>query len=234
MTRRERIHDNVREEVKAIARQHMAAQGTAAISLRAIARDMELSAPALYRYFPSRDDLLTALIVDAFNSQGEAMRQAVANSPAEQPLAQVAAFMLAYRTWALANPVDFQLIYGNPIPDYHAPIDITTPAARNAMSPGVMALQDALQSGALIPPAEYDHMPAEIRASIEAQISGYGNTISPMALYLAMIAWGHGHGLVMLELFGHLAPTVGNPAIFYTDQVQRLIRQMGGQFNDTG
>ncbi len=228
MNRRERQHDNIREEVKAVARKHMAAQGTAAISLRAIARDMELSAPALYRYFPSRDDLITALIVDSFNSQGEAMRVAVEQAGPDA-LAQLAAFMLAYRDWALTHTVEFELVYGNPIPDYHAPADITSPAAQNAMGVGVQAIDNAIRCGALVPTMTIDDIPPEVRPTIEAQSASYTPPVLPVALYLAMVSWGQGHGLIMLELFGHLQPTLGDPAAFYRQQVGELIKHLGGR-----
>ncbi|MBZ0286445.1 MAG: WHG domain-containing protein, partial [Anaerolineae bacterium] len=116
--------------IKAIARRHMAEQGTAAVGLRAIARDLDMTAPALYRYFPSLDDLITALIVDAYNANADAMAEADAAQPPTDYLARLLAALNAYRDWALAHPVDFQLIYGNPIPGYHAPAEITIPAAR--------------------------------------------------------------------------------------------------------
>jgi len=228
MNRRERQHDNIREEVKAVARKHMAAQGTAAISLRAIAREMELSAPALYRYFPSRDDLITALIVDSFNSQGAAMRTAVEAAGADV-LARLAAFMFAYRDWALTHTVEFELIYGNPIPDYHAPVDITSPAAQTALEVGVHAIDEALACGALIPTMSADDIPPEVRPTLEAQSIKYTPPVSPLALYISMEMWGQGHGLIMLELFGHLQPTLGNPAAFYRRQVSDLIRRIGGR-----
>lgn len=228
MNRRERQHDNIREEVKTIARQHMAAQGTAALSLRAIARDMELSAPALYRYFPSRDDLITALIIDAFRSQAAMLHKAVQGVPEHDPLGRMAAFMLAYRDWALTNRVDFQLIYGNPIPDYHAPAEITSPEAQHSMSAGVIAFQGAISAGALVPPPEYATIPPELCANIIDQSALYDSAVSPIALYLGMMAWGLGHGLVMLELFGHLQPTISDTAAFYRLQVEDLIRRMGG------
>ncbi len=228
MNRRERLHDNIREEVKAVARKHMAQQGTAGISLRSIARDMELSPAALYRYFPSRDDLITALIVDSFHSQSRAMRSAVEAVPESDLLGRLAAFMLAYRDWALSNPVDFQLTYGNPIPDYHAPEDLTSPAAQGALEVGLITIEQAIRTGDLVPPSEYTDLPDDLRTRLEFVGIRYGG-ISATALYLAMMAWGQGHGLVMLELFHHIQPTLGDPTSFFRNEVQNLIKRMGGQ-----
>ena len=117
MSRRDRMRDLTIAEIKATARQQMAESGTAGVSLSAIARAMELSAPALYRYFASRDDLVTALIVDAFNDLADddpgGRSRLWRPAYADRLLA-----CLAYREWAIAHPVDFQLIYGNPIPGY--------------------------------------------------------------------------------------------------------------------
>jgi AcrR family transcriptional regulator len=125
---RESQRQDTREEIKAFARQQMAAEGTAALSLRAIARDMEMTAPALYRYFPSREDLITALIVDAFNALADALEAADAAPTQQDYGSRLRAVLMAYRGWALEHPTDFQLIYGNPIPGYSAPRELTVPA----------------------------------------------------------------------------------------------------------
>src|SRR5689334_18627833 len=116
--RRERFRDNVREQICEVARKQMADSGTAAVSLRAIARELKLTAPALYRYFASRDELITALILDAFNSLADTLAATAQAAAPDNPWNQMTAVLIAYRAWALAHPTDFQLIYGNPIPGY--------------------------------------------------------------------------------------------------------------------
>ena len=101
-TRRERLREATRDEIKAAARQQMKAEGSAAISLRAIARDLGMTAPALYRYYNSRDDLITALIVDAYTSQADWLERACALLPAGDHAGRLLMFVLAYREWSLA------------------------------------------------------------------------------------------------------------------------------------
>src|SRR3954454_14022131 len=99
-TRRERLQEATREEIKAVARKQMAERGAAALSLRAIAGEMGLTAPALYRYFGSRDDLITALIIDAFDALGATLAAMRAAQPPHDYAGQFVAMLAAYRTWA--------------------------------------------------------------------------------------------------------------------------------------
>src|SRR5262245_85809 len=119
-TRREKQYAATSAEIKDTARRLMAEHGTAGVSIRAIARAMGLSAPSLYHYFPNRDELITALISDAFNALADELEQ-VRDRTAGTAAERLMAVVLAYRSWALAHPLDFQLIYGNPIPGYVAP-----------------------------------------------------------------------------------------------------------------
>ncbi len=146
-------------QIKAVARQQMAEYGTAGLSLRGIAREMGITAPAIYNYFPRLDDLITALIVDAFNALADAMEAAEAAEPSERPYDKIMALCLAYREWAMADPTVFQLIYGNPIPGYHAPEELTIPLARRPFLGLFRWFIRAHQTGELTIPAEYQSVP---------------------------------------------------------------------------
>ncbi len=229
-TRRERLHDTTREEIKDAARAQMTKEGTAAVSLRAIARAIGMTAPALYRYYSSRDELITALILDAFNALADAMLNAYDHAPANNPLDQMKAVMIEYRAWAVAHRVDFQLIYGNPIPDYHQTPEVsalTALASARSFEPLVRATETAIRMELIVPPDEYVNLPAEILNPLKTQIERYGYDISPTTFYLVIMAWGHGHGLIMLELDGHLQPIVGDVTTLYAHRVNDLLRQMG-------
>src|SRR5947208_2680318 len=108
---RQQQHDLMIEAIKNAARQQMASEGTAAISLRAIARALDVTAPALYRYFTDRDDLITDLIVDAFNALADALVAADAEQARDDYGARLIATLLMYRRWAIEHPTDFKLIY---------------------------------------------------------------------------------------------------------------------------
>ncbi|MBN8655204.1 MAG: TetR/AcrR family transcriptional regulator, partial [Anaerolineae bacterium] len=125
---------NLQEAIKETAWKQIAETGAAALSLRAIARELKITAPAIYNYFPDRDALVTALIIDAYTSFGD--YQIIArDAQAEHDLAgQLQAIGLAYRQWALEYPQRYQLIFGTPIPGYQAPMMEVLPSAARSLS----------------------------------------------------------------------------------------------------
>jgi AcrR family transcriptional regulator len=210
----------------------MAAQGAAALSLRAIARDMGMTAPALYRYFQSRDDLVTALILDAFNALADTLEAARDTQPEDNPAARLLATLNAYRDWALAHPADFTLIFGTPIPGYEAPRELTIPAAvRNYVALGT-AIAGAMQRGVLVPPSEYSQFPPSIQAALESLRVDNHYDVPLSVLYLTVVILTQMHGLVTLELFGHTGPAVGDTAEFYRFEMGNMLRRMGLQMGN--
>ena len=117
------------ETIKAAAWGQIAQFGAAALSLRAIARELRITAPAIYNYFPRRDDLVTALIIDAYTSFGDSQLAARDALPEADLYGRMMAIGAAYRQWALAYPQRYQLIIGAPVPDYEPPIEQILPAA---------------------------------------------------------------------------------------------------------
>jgi AcrR family transcriptional regulator len=225
--RDEAIYEDMQTAIKDIARQQMATEGTAAVSLRGIARALDVTAPALYRYYASADDLITALIADGFNSLGDA-QEATAAQMADAPVqARLLALLMAYRAWALDHAVDFQLIYGNPIPGYVAPREITVPAVIRTFVPMVTAVEQALQSRALIPQQPYDVIPPQVMAHEQAMISQRDYPISILSFHLTMILWSQLHGIIMLELYNHIGANVGDVEAFYSSSLRALLKSMG-------
>jgi AcrR family transcriptional regulator len=214
-------------QIKAVARQQMTAHGTAGLSLRAIAREMGITAPAIYNYFPRLEDLITALIVDAFTALADAIQ--AAEKAVESPAcgAKVLASCLAYREWAVAHPVDFQLIYGNPIPGYVAPAEITVPLARRPFDGLFRLFLEAYQTGELVIPEEYMPVPASIAAHFATWLPQAGYDFPDALLCLLMSGWARIHGMVMLELFEHLGPVVGDSAAFYRYELGAFVQQLG-------
>jgi AcrR family transcriptional regulator len=117
-TARERVRAELIREITEIARRQLATEGAAGLSLRAVAREMGMVSSAIYRYFPSRDDLLTALIIDGYNAVGTAVEKADAAWPAEDYAGRWLAACRAVREWALAHPHEYALVYGSPVPAY--------------------------------------------------------------------------------------------------------------------
>jgi AcrR family transcriptional regulator len=145
---RARVRAEMIAEIKAVARRHLETDG-ANLSLRAVARDMGMVSSALYRYFASRDDLLTALILDAYNALGEAAEAADAAVTGRSQLrARWLATARGIRGWALRTPAEYALLFGTPVPGYAAPADTTTAAARTPVVL-IRILADGFASGAL-------------------------------------------------------------------------------------
>ncbi len=227
-TRRERIRAATITEIKKIARQHMAEKGAAALSLRAIAREMGMTSPALYRYFANRDALGTALIVDAYNALADALEAAREACTQDDHAGRLAAIAHAYRDWALASPQEYALIFGTPIPAYEAPPDVTSPAAARGMMVFLGVLDAAQQSGK----ADLSDVHAAFSPALQGQVQPWIDKLNfsgdPALFYLALSNWGMIHGLVSLEIFGHLDPNMAKEtsgALFRTE-VETLAKRL--------
>jgi AcrR family transcriptional regulator len=214
-------------EIKAAARRQMAQYGTAGLSLRGIARELGVTAPAIYNYFPRLEDLITALIVDTFTALAEAMEAAEAEIESDRPYDKIMALCLAYREWAVAHPLDFQLIYGNPIPGYHAPEELTIPLARRPFLGLFRCFIGAHQSGELTIPAEYQVLPPATAEGIAAWKRLSGIEMPDALVGLLMSGWSRVHGMVMLELFHHIQPLVGDGETFYRYEIDAFAERLG-------
>jgi AcrR family transcriptional regulator len=215
-------------EIKAVARTHLATDG-ANLSLRAVARDMGMVSSALYRYYASRDDLLTALIIDAYNDLGEAVEAADATITDRRELrGRWMAATRAVRDWALANPAEYALLYGSPVPGYAAPTDTIVAAAR---APVVLAriLGDGFSSGQLIKPGFKPSAP--LTDGVRADMLRARGDIAPELpdeLMLAGISgWIQLFGAVSLELFGQFNNVIDARAEFFDEQMELMADVMG-------
>ncbi len=228
--RREDVIELTRKKILHAARRGMAERGTAGLSLREIARSIDMTAPALYYYFASLDDLITTLVLEAFNALADALeaardRELVHGHTVSQALFEVC---LAYREWAVEHPTDFELIYGTPIPGYEAPAEITAPAAGRSGEVFGELIESAIQVGELQPTALY----GTVSPALRDHMRDYYHTpvldesIVQAAHYTA-IGWPQLHGIVMLELFNHIQPLVGNVETFYREQVIRMFTAIG-------
>lgn len=228
-TNREQRREETFLEIKATARRLMAEHGTAGLTVRGIAKEMGMTPPALYRYYDRLDDLITALITENFHALADALEAACAAAMPGRTVDKLMAAALAYRRWALDNPVDFELIYGTPIPGYHAPQEITVPASARTLVVFVGLFVEALENRECMPPPPYDRVPPELRSHLE-QIMRDGDPTGStplLALYLALVCWPQIHGLVMLELLEHIGPVVGDMEFFARSQFANMGRAIG-------
>ena len=225
--RRDESRSNLAEEIKRVAREQMAQHGTAGVSLRGVARALEITAPAIYNYYPRLDDLITALIVDAYIALAEAMEEAAESVPSGTNRDRILAATLRYRRWALERPVEFQLIYGNPIPGYVAPFEVTAPLARRPFATLGRYFVAAWQSGELTLPVTEADLPESITRHIESWRWEAGIEAPPEALYALISGWTRIHGMVTLELFHHTQPTLGDTAAMYRYEVNSYFDYLG-------
>jgi AcrR family transcriptional regulator len=225
--RDEQQHEQTRQQILTIAREQMTLHGTAGLSLRAIARELDVTAPAIYRYFDRLDDLITALIADAFHALADALEAARDNCPSANPAERLMVVLLAYRQWALEHPIDFQLIYGNPIPGYVGPREITVPAVVRSFVVIVGLIHEVMQAQHITPPPPYHAVPDALFAHMRTLIEDQNYPVSELEVYLGIVGWTQMHGIIMLELFNHLQPTVGDVDVYYRLQIANMFQLMG-------
>ncbi|MCF2532008.1 TetR/AcrR family transcriptional regulator [Yinghuangia soli] len=218
-TARDRARVELTREIKETARRQLAVEGAQRLSLRAVARELGMVSSALYRYFPSRDDLLTQLIIDAYDGIGGAAEQAAAALPADRPQARWHAQCTAIRAWARANPHEFALVYGTPVPGYEAPEDTVAPASRVPIAL-LGTLRDADALGLLAGPA--DELPAGLAAQAAAITEATGVSLPAAVTVRAVIAWSQLSGMISFELFGTFAGTLEPADAFFEAAVARM------------
>jgi len=240
---RARVRAEMTAEIKAAARRHLETEG-ANLSLRAVARDMGMVSSALYRYFASRDELLTALIIDGYNALGDATEAADAAVAERTDLrSRWLASARAIRGWALAKPAEYALLFGSPVPGYAAPQDTTAAALRTpAVLVGILA--DGFAAGALPAPgspspgwpglnrgapgrnaqsASAGWPATQLADALRADLARARDQISPGLpeglLLLGMTSWLQLFGIVSFELFGQLNNVIDARADFFDQQM---------------
>jgi AcrR family transcriptional regulator len=213
-TARERVRAELTREITDVARGQLATEGAGGLSLRAVAREMGMVSSAIYRYFPSRDDLLTALIVDGYNAIGEVAEQAGAACPAGEYAERWLAVCRAIRDWALAHPHEYALVYGSPVPGYQAPQQTIGPAARAATVFGAI-ISDAWRAGALQPAGICPPAPETFAADAAALRAAILPEVPDDMIAAALGCWTTLFGMISFELFGQFENVVTDRAAFF-------------------
>ncbi|HET6289450.1 MAG TPA: TetR/AcrR family transcriptional regulator [Amycolatopsis sp.] len=219
-TARERARAELTREIKDEARRQLAEVGALGLSLRAVARELGMVSSALYRYFPSREQLLTALIVDAYNAVGEAAE--AADDPEKSSPARWESIWHAVRAWAKAHPHEYALIYGSPIPGYQAPQDTVAPAGRV-----VFALVAVLRDANLRVETEVGEMPVELLRQLDAVTEILKINLAPETASRLIMAWTQLFGMLNFELFGQYVGSVDPSDAFFTHGVRQMAEFTG-------
>ena len=219
-TARDRARAELTSEIKAVGLRHLAEHGAAGLSLRAVARDLGMVSSAVYRYFPSRDDLLTALIIDAYSAVGDVAETAADAKRRARFPARWVAVAEQVRGWALAHRHEYALIYGTPVTGYAAPADTIDPASRIALV-FLQLIADGIAAGEITTTPDLPVTRA-VHADFEAMRASTGLDIPDAVLSRTLIAWAQLLGGINLELFGHLHNVINDYDAFFTFQAGRI------------
>jgi len=215
---------NLPQAIKAAAWQQIAESGAPALSLRAIARRLGITAPAIYNYFPDRDALVTALVIEAFTSFGDsqlAARDAI--SPADLQ-GRFMATGWAYRQWALDYPQRYQLIFGTPLPGYMPPSEQTFPAGARALS-ALASVVEALRAAGRLHTGDFPQPAPGGCLDLFELWKKFGGEVDLLSLSVAVLIWARVHGLVSLEIGGSLPPFEPTGEALYRFELNAIWRQ---------
>ncbi|MGZ4453821.1 MAG: TetR/AcrR family transcriptional regulator [Nocardioides sp.] len=226
-TPRDRARARTMADIVRIGRQHLATDGAAALSLRAVARDLGVVSSAVYRYVKSRDELLTLLVVDGYDELGDAVDRALDEVAADDFVGRQSAIARAVRAWGLAEPATYALLFGGPVPGYRAPAEQTTVPGTRVVLALVRVWSEAYAAGRLAPP------PAEVAspgllAGFAAVREEIGADVPDDVVAAALFAWAALFGCISWEIFGQYGPDgVGDPEALFELHLARLSAAVG-------
>lgn len=231
MSRRDRLRLGLEQEIRDVAMGHLAVDG-GAVSMRAVARDVGISPQGLYRYYDSRDALLTSLIAEAYSLLAESLELArnarrTAGAAGHDPTAlrsELSAAALAYRRWALDHPERFRLIYGGPIPGYAAPSDGATAIAAARLAAVFLDPLARAHEGHIL---EVPGAGPELATALARWASREAPEAPVEAVHAMLAMWGRLHGYVTLEAFGHLGSLGAGTRDLYQEQLDAVLDELG-------
>lgn len=233
-TRRDRARAATVVEIKSSARRLLVAHGVPGLSLRAVARDLGVSAPALYRYFPSHEELVAALTVDLYDELTAAMTEAIAGLPEDQPPARLLALGLAFREWAVAHPAEFELTFASPLPDLlTTPVDELSPCEQAGGRFCAVFTEELVKlwHRRPFPVPSRGELDPRLVEQLEARADQMGN-LPVEASYVILAAWTRLYGLVCMEVTGHLRWALDDVEPFYFAQVVEIGATLGLTLDD--
>jgi AcrR family transcriptional regulator len=205
-TPRQRARAQTLEDITRIGRSHLATEGAAALSVRAVARDLGVVSSAIYRYVRSRDDLLTLLVVDGYDELGDAVDEAEARVRRANFRGRFLAIGRAVREWAKREPATYALLFGSPVPGYQAPAERTTGPGTRVIVALVRLWQDAHVAGVVETPGSTPRIPRVLSADVK-RIRGQLEMTAPDDLVLrGVLSWAALFGCVSFEVFGQYGP----------------------------
>jgi AcrR family transcriptional regulator len=227
-TRRERLRLEALRQIRRHGYEQIAAGGPTALSLNGIAKAMGMSGPGMYRYFASRDELLTTLVTESYEDLAQALEAAAGAARDAPPDARLRAAMNAYREWARASPHRYRLVFGSTYGSGELDPDRIIPAAARSMA---VLLTDLAGLDPTTPgPTVND--PA-LRRAVQrwGKVRAGGQISDPGVLLLGLLAWSRMHGIVSLEIEGFYEQVGVDPGLLYDAEIQHIIEQRKNHFS---
>ena len=229
-TPRQRAREQTLEDITRIGRTQLAEVGAAALSLRAVARELGVVSSAVYRYVANRDDLLTLLVVDAYTELGDEVEAAVA-AAGPAAIDRFAALAHAVRAWAVREPSRWALLYGSPVPGYTAPAKRTTAQGTRVITLFARIMDDAWQAGDLADSALAGGdgtAPGGLAPDYERIRNQLSLSVPDGVIAATVQAWSALFGAVSFEVFGQYGTdTFTDLDALYDYTVERLSAQLG-------
>lgn len=221
MGKRQDARDRIEQRIVELGRAQLVTVGAAGLSVRAIARDLGMVSSAVYRYVASRDDLLTLLLVDAYTGLADTAGSARAHAgPGWTD--QLRAVAHAVRTWAVAQPASWALLYGSPVPGYHAPADLTVGPGTRVVGQLFEVVSDGIAAGEVAPSRV--RVAAPLAGDFDRIRAEFGFTGDDGAMARSLLLWAALVGAVSLEVFGQYgADTLTDPALAFDLQIDLLV-----------
>jgi AcrR family transcriptional regulator len=213
-TARALAREAITAEIMETARRQLAEDGAAGLSLRSITRELGMVSSAIYRYVDSRDDLLTRLIIEAYDSLGGAAEAAVAATTGRPDAERWVAAALAIREWALGRPHEYMLLYGTPVPGYAAPDDTVTPGTRVTLAL-LSIVREAATAGRLSAPVHAVDTPTQLADDLERLASVVDLRVPNSVLLATLAAWTQLFGLLSFELSNQTRGVVEDHAALF-------------------
>jgi AcrR family transcriptional regulator len=214
-------------DIVRIGRAHLATEGAAALSLRAVARDLGVVSSAVYRYVSSRDELLTLLVVDGYDELGDAVDAALEPVDPADHVARMVAIGRAVRSWALAEPATYALLFGSPVPGYRAPAEQTTGPGTRVVRRLVEVWDDAWRAGAVSLDGEPAPSP-RLGRDLARVRDEMGISAPEWLVARGVLAWAALFGCVSFEVFGQYgADTFAEPGDLFEHHLQVLVATVG-------
>jgi AcrR family transcriptional regulator len=227
MGKRQESRERIEREIIAIGRRHLVTEGAAGLSVRAIARELGMVSSAVYRYVASRDDLLTLLLIDAYTELADAVDRAhrsTSGSWAEQALASAR----AARQWAIDQPACWALLYGSPVPGYHAPAERTVGPGTRVVGALFAAVASGIAAGDIVVPNI--QAPEPMSTDFDAVRAEFAFTGDDATVLKCFLLWAALVGAISLEVFGQYgADTLTDPAAVFDGQIELLLTTFAAQ-----